>query len=289
LVRIHTLRTNRRVHFLAINHRHPNLQSADLRRGLAHAIQREEILTNVFREGNLASKFHRALPGPFPPGTWAVPDRVPDLFKEQLASTLLGNRVTQQGAMKLTLKYPNDDIAVGLAMAKVREQIEKLSQPPGQEQKISIELIALSPAELRRQVGVEHNYELAYMSHDYSNDLFSLAGLFDPNAAGPYGRNYMSYLVAGTGTDEADRRLEQLLRETYYHRDFRGDLRAKTHELHQLFIDRMPFVPLWQLDRHLVTHQKLQIELRDTKGPDVPTLLDPVRIFTQVAEWKLNE
>jgi len=265
------------------------MQSADLRRGIAHAIQRNDILTSKFRDGDAVSLFHHSLVGPFPTGTWACPERAGELFRKQLAATLLSNRVQNQGPVKLSLKYPNNDLAIGLACSQMKDQIEKLSQAPGSEAKITIELIGLSPNDLRRHVEVEHDFDLAYYSFDYRNDLFNLGGLLDPAAAKTHGRNYMGYLANGAGADPSDRRLEQLLNELRIHRDFRGDLRGRYHELHRLFVDRMPFIPLWQLDRHMVVHRKVGIQFDGRDGEDLPTLLDPVTIFTQVQEWKLEE
>jgi hypothetical protein len=40
----------------------------------------------------------------------------------------------------------------------------------------------------------------------------------------------------------------------------------------------MPLVPLWQLDTHLAVHPALRL-----------TDLDPLRIFADVANWKLEK
>src|SRR5262249_5399006 len=98
---IRTLR-NRRVYFLAVNHRTAPLEDQNLRRAFAHALDRERILTYRFRGGEpgyrlLAAaggaaavtaldlrrdghaEYHRPLNGPYPAGSWAVcpPPQVP--------------------------------------------------------------------------------------------------------------------------------------------------------------------------------------------------------------------
>ena len=40
----------------------------------------------------------------------------------------------------------------------------------------------------------------------------------------------------------------------------------------------MPLIPLWQLDTHVALHPALR-----------PTRLDPLLIFDDVAEWKLEK
>src|SRR5262249_41609376 len=61
---------NRRIYFLAVNHRHPLLKKKDLRLALAQAIDREALLDAHFR-GPLGKRVHRALNGPYPAGGWA--------------------------------------------------------------------------------------------------------------------------------------------------------------------------------------------------------------------------
>ena len=69
---------NRRIHFLAVNHRQAKLQNDSLRLALARAVNRTKILDEVFRAGWAgADKPHRALNGPYLPGTWACPEIAP--------------------------------------------------------------------------------------------------------------------------------------------------------------------------------------------------------------------
>src|SRR5262249_52476857 len=113
---VRTLKT-RRVYFLAVNHRVKALADPDLRRALAHALNREQILTNRFRGGEPGHRlltaaggvagaatldlrrgaqpgFHRPLNGPYPAGSWACcpPPEVPaDLHDPKQARDLAPN------------------------------------------------------------------------------------------------------------------------------------------------------------------------------------------------------
>ena len=110
---------NRRVYFLAVNHRNALLQNTDLRRALAHAIQREKLLDDCFR-GPLGSQVHRALNSPFPAGSWALDSQLVnmdnreslDLHDPVQAKTLAAQarKKLQRDAIKLTLKYPSSDV-----------------------------------------------------------------------------------------------------------------------------------------------------------------------------------
>ena len=62
---------SRRIYFLAVNHRQSRLKNQALRRAIAHAIDRQGILTKHFREG--VPTRHQALTGPYPPRSWACP------------------------------------------------------------------------------------------------------------------------------------------------------------------------------------------------------------------------
>src|SRR5207302_11016393 len=96
---------SRRIYFLAVNHlRPPELGKPDepnLRRVLAFAINREQILNDCFRAGN--RDYHRALTGPFPPGTWPCAPGSPSLDDLELARAE-AHKINRE--FVLVLKYP---------------------------------------------------------------------------------------------------------------------------------------------------------------------------------------
>ena len=68
-----TAATNRRIHMLAVNLGRPYLQSRDLRKGLSQAIDREGILSELWRAAPAQHRrFTAAMTGPFPPACWAT-------------------------------------------------------------------------------------------------------------------------------------------------------------------------------------------------------------------------
>ena len=73
-----------------------------------------------------------------------------------------------------------------------------------------------------------------------------------------------------------DAKLQNLFRETLHERRFTA-LQETTHSIHAHLVDRMPFIPLWQLHEHMAVDARLQ-----------PVHLDPLRVFTHVADWKLT-
>src|SRR5262249_28649910 len=61
---------NRRIYFLAVNSGNPVLANPDVRKAIAHAIDRKQLLDDFFRAG-LGSDVHRVPNGPFPPNSSA--------------------------------------------------------------------------------------------------------------------------------------------------------------------------------------------------------------------------
>jgi peptide/nickel transport system substrate-binding protein len=281
ITRAGTATTNRHIQLLAINHRRPYLQAAEVRRGLSLAINREAIVKNVFRGD---SEFHRALTGPFPPTCWATPAKSPELFKPDVARALVTDWANQHQALQLSLKFRDDDPRAADACRQIKEDIEKAAGPS-----VAIVLQPLNPEVLRKKVEAEHDYELAYCSFDYRDDLYRLDGLLDPAAAGRNGRNFLGYLVEGTNQTDRDRRLRQTVLEMRAHRDFAKQVREKTWELHSLFNQQVPFIPLWQLDRHVVVANNLDVFLDESAPqPATPAQIDPSTVFTGVERWRLK-
>ena len=129
----------------------------------------------------------------------------------------------------------------------------------------------MQPREFREKVHLEHGYDLALTTFDYRDDLYSLASLLDADAAGRNGRNYLGYLAQGTNPTENDRRLKKLMEDVRQYRDFTRQVKDKTWDIHALFNQRMPFIPLWQLDRYIVVHRD---QIPQLDGAQLETVLD---------------
>lgn len=252
----------RRIWMLAVNHRKPELggeTGKPLRRALAHAIDREEILKQ-FRVG---TPNHRALAGPFPPDTWTVPTKSPPapLFRPEYAQAMIKQAKAPDS---LTLKFTDTEQS-RKACAAIKQQIE------AQNLGVRIELMPMAPAALHQAVHIEHDFQLAYLPYDF-NDTYSLNGLFDPDAVDRGQRNYMGVVPDAT--------LARLLREARTTRNF-DQVRGWTQALFSACNDQMPYIPLWQLDFHLVVNQNLQ-------PAPAAAYLDPLTIFDQCEEWRVN-
>jgi len=290
-VQAYTATNNRRVHLLAVNHRRPLMQSKALRQGLSLAIDREAILNEVFRAGK--GDFHKAMGGPFPPKSWANPKGagggpVP-LVNRDLAITKLKAYLGDMGAKTdVTLSYPEGDPLAALACNKIKAQVEGLFKDlPGR--KLTILLEPLPVRELLLRVEDEHRYDLAYVPFEYPDDWYpyALGAMLDPLAAERGGRNWMGFLQKNTGADDQDGRLGQLLTELRAYRDF-GQVATKSVEVHKLFNESVPFVPLWQLDRHILVHNSVKVYVDDTDTPVSPRALNPTTLFQGIARWRLE-
>jgi ABC-type transport system substrate-binding protein len=288
-VQAYTATTNRRVHILAVNHRRPPMQSKALRQGLSLAIDRDAILSDVYRAG---TKFHQPLSGPFPPGSWATPkgpggQPVP-LVNRDLAVTRLQSYLGDKSAKsEVTLTYPQDDPQAALACAKIKAQVEGLFKD-ATGRKLTVLLEPVQMRDLVLRVEDEHRYDLAYVPFDYPDDWYpyALGAMLDPLAADRGGRNWTGFLQRNTGADADDARLGQLLNELRAYRDF-GQLAAKTAEVHKLFDECVPFVPLWQLDRHMLFHNSVKV-YTDAGTPVSPRVLNPTTLFQGIAYWRLE-
>jgi hypothetical protein len=126
----------------------------------------------------------------------------------------------------------------------------------------------LSPDKLRHDLE-QRDYQLAYHHYDFGSEDFWLGSLLDnrPEALRTGGSNYLGF---------HDPTLERILLARMSQRDFTR-IRDLSHDLHAHFVERMPFIPLWQLDTHVVVHPDL-----------TPTRLDPLLIFADVARWRLK-
>lgn len=291
-VQVVTAGVNRRVHILAINLQRSYLQSKPLRQGISMAIDRDEILREVFRGGQ--PQFHKAMTGPYPPNSWANPKVVggaPALANQNLAvarfKTYLSGTAPKTD---LELLYPQDDPRADEACRKIKAQIEGLTKDAPGGRKLVINITGLPMSDLMTRVEAEHRYDLAYIPFDYPDDWhpYGLGASLDSAAAVRGGRNWFSFLMRDTNPDEQDQRLGQVLTELRGYRDFAGQLVPRSLEAGKLFNDCVPFVPLWQLDRHMVIHNRVKVFVDDTPDPVNPRLLNPTTLFQNVARWRLE-
>jgi ABC-type transport system substrate-binding protein len=269
---------NRRVYFLAVNHRVSLLKdNPDLRRALAHAINREKLLDDHFR-GGLGRDVHKALNGPYPAQSWALN---PALHNRENKTSLdpcdvelagsLAKRVREKNTgrpLKLTLKYPRDDEAVQKSLAATvavdgkEGLVEQVQKATG----ITLELQGCDPYDLRQQVEDSHNYELAYYYYDFPDHTYWLWPLLGPS--GTNGENYLGY---------HNNHIDSLFQKAMARCDF-TQVREFTRAIHtELLQSEMPVIPLWQLDSFMAIREGLK-----------PVPFDPLLVFTDIEQWKLN-
>jgi ABC-type transport system substrate-binding protein len=284
-----TIRTwgNRRVYFLAINHKKKEaLKIQEMRKAFAHAIDREGLLTAHFRAGyqaidrqnqlktvltNEDEQLHPALNGPFPAGSWACcpTSRVPagaNLYNpDDALSYVKGALKTLGEDVDLKLSYPNDDPRVVKACEAICTALSKLTDG---KHKIKVTPKPLSPKDFQEDVQAG-TYHLAYCQYDYPTDFYWLWPLFDPSesACRPGGSNYLRY--------QGDSDLESLFQKAMRHRNYE-EVKKLTHDLHAHLYDKMPLIPLWQLHTHIAISPNLK-----------PVGIDPVLVFTNVERWRM--
>lgn len=282
-VTVATAAANRRVHLLAFNLRDPRVQSADLRRGIQHAVDREKILTDVFRGGKPEYQtYHRPLTGPFPVGSWAELKSATALSNRDLAAGLFA-RLT--GSAVLDLTYPADDALAKAACEAIAKQVAEASGG-----KVKLTPDPLPPRDFFKRVEGEQRFTVAYWTHDYRDDWYplGLASLLDPDAAGPGGRNLFGFGLKQSAPAAADDALAQRLLDATRTRDFDGKLKPLALDIHKRFADSVPFVPLWQLDRHVAVSKKVKIVF-DGSAEEVPAKrLDPTLLLQSIGRWRVE-
>jgi peptide/nickel transport system substrate-binding protein len=260
---------NRRIYFLAVNHRSRMLQNEDLRRTIAHVIDRTKILNEAFR-GDLKSDPmppFRPLNGPYPPGSWACkPNQPADPFDPALAKVLADKVKSAASVLKLSLKYPDDDPRVKRACEMIRDEVAALGTG------LRIDLEPKAARLLHDEIEFGRDYELAYYYYDYPTEAYWLWPLFNTNPKALVergGKNFLGY--------QNDGQLESLFIKSMGHRDFQ-EVQRLTHEIHAHLFQKMPLIPLWQLDTHIAIHNDLK-----------PVRIDPLLVFTNVEQWKLEK
>jgi peptide/nickel transport system substrate-binding protein len=276
--RAYAMKQPNRIHILAMNHRLETLASEETRRGIGFCLNREAILAPI-RVANL--DMHAPMKGPFPPGSWAEPAQAGTLDRNDAGKALLQEQITRTRPMQFTLLYSTDDPRNESIANSIKIQLEQVP-------KLTINLEAVNGAALERRVEVEHDFELALTKMDYADARFQLSPYFNPELAGRGGLNWFGLQVDPAKQTDRDRRLGRLVEEVTRERDFQGVMREKMNEIHQLFIQQMPFIPLWQLDRLGIVSNALDIHLGDAAQPILANQLEPTRLFITPERWQLK-
>jgi ABC-type transport system substrate-binding protein len=269
---------NRRVYFLAVNHKAGSiLANADIRFGLALAINREELLDEHFRK-DLGKGYHKALNGPFPAGSWACKpvsgDKSLDPFRRDLAESRISKGLDDARARtteQLSLLYPTGDPKLADALNDLRKQVLAASKG-----RIVLDPKPLSAHDLRKAVE-GGQYDLAYYHYDFPDETYWLGPLL-----GQDGKNVMNY----RGSD-----LQRLIREAAIRREF-DEVRKQVAAMHSVLDRDMPLIPLWQLDPLSAYREDLKpTDYDSSMGPRknverVP--YDPLLVFTDAENWRLQ-
>jgi len=250
------------VSFLAPNYRRESLRNVNVRLAIAHAIDRQAILTSCFRPGGRAQD-HAELTGPYPKDSWAYNLKVPpfepakarafaDLAREQLSGAQL----------RFTLSYPAYNPDVEAACKKIADDVRAVG--------IELEPKAVEPEKFYTTVIPFQNFDLAYWSHTYEDSTYWLEPLLDadPRARNPGGPNFMSYVP--------DKDMARFFEDFKRHKCFR-DVQMAAHNIHDHVARSAIFIPLWQLDTYLAVNDRVQY-----------VRLDPLVLFEQIEQWTLR-
>ncbi len=260
---------NPRVYFLAPNFRRAALKNDSLRKAIALAIDRERVLDDVFR--GKGAKFHHALNGPFPIGSWAWNPKVDnrDPFNLRLAQDQLARARKELGTIDpLTLTYAADDAAADLACKSIRSLLD------AEGIKLKITLKPMPRDQLLAELHKERpEFDLLYTHLDFTTEALAIWPLFDSKGLNGKGQNFIGY--------PPDGKLHQYLQEIQTSRDVQ-EVRRATHNLHEMMmLEEMPLIPLWQIDRHVAIH-------RSVRFPRPPGL-HPLWVFDDLEAWRFVE
>ena len=222
--------------------------------------------------------------------SWATPQSARDapLYKPG-AGGLIAEALSGGQSIKLRLLYDADDPKNAQICQRIKAQVEEASANKDGKPLVEIESAAVTAERFREKLHLEHDYDLALTTFDYRDDLYSLAGLLDPEAAGPRrrGTSWATWPPERTrprptaGCDARSTRSAS----TATSRPRCSDL---TWDIHTLFNQRVPFVPLWQLDRFMVVHKDLKLHFENPTVEVKAEQLDPAVVFTGVEMWRLE-
>lgn len=275
----------RSIYFLGVNYRRPIFRDTgrELRRAIAHVIDRQAILEQFFNAGNplkrRGGQAHALITGPYPYNSWAYNDAVPeyshdrDLAARMLADVLQplgwtrdGNPGTYGGRrywmkddreLVLRLKYPKGDLNVEKACIFIADSLRRIG--------LRIRLAKKAPRDLYEEVYEQHDFDLVYARYTF-DDTYDVYPLFDPRRMDKGGSNFCGYV------NPALVRLFDAMQKTRRPRR----ILALARRVHQVAHDESAMIWLWQLDQY-AAHVR---ELRNVE-------IHPYHLFSRVERWKI--
>jgi ABC-type transport system substrate-binding protein len=247
------------VWFLGVNYRRQPLQNQDLRLAVAHAINRGAILDACFRPAN-GPNDHQVLTGPFPHDSWAYNADVP-AFDPLTAKPLADEAQRKLGTLApLRLVVRASEPGAVPACELMRQHCETAGVP--------LTVVPLPADRFFFQVGVQHDFELVYWRHDFTNDAFWLGPLLDadPRSRASGGANFMGYVP--------DASVAEFERDLLLHKRF-NDIQAISRKLHAHLARTATIIPLWQLDTYVAVGDSL-----------AGVKLTPLGLFDDIEHWR---
>lgn len=247
--------------FIGINMRNPALRDLRVRKALALALDRKEMLKAHY--GNRGS----IISGPFPPASWAYNSDVePWPFSADEAASLLDEAgikdedrdgVREHQGKAFSLRF------VSLAQSEVQKAVVLDIQQQLKNLGVVAEIQFLEPMSWKKAIFEDHAYDLvlAEWTFDHSVNVYTL---FHSTQAGAGGNN-----IGGYANPAADRLLEESRAA-----ENSEILRASYGELHRVLHDDLPYVFLWGLNRYAAVSSRI-----------ANVRLHPFYFFSYVGTW----
>jgi len=253
---VHSLATPD-VYFLAPNYRRRALANQDLRLAIAHGIDRSAILNQYFHSGR-PDETTAALTGPYPKKSWACSPK-PMAYNRSLAKGYADRAKTALTKIpKLRLAYPGGDPDTESACREIQTQLAQIGVP--------LELNAVAPQDLHRQIVGKQAFDLVYWRHRYEDETYWFWPLVDPECSQPGGSNFMGC--------QPDVSLAQLFQQILFHKKF-ATIQELTHQVHEDVFRTATVIPLWQLDVYVAVSDSMTVGT-----------LDPLDLFGDVQDWR---
>jgi peptide/nickel transport system substrate-binding protein len=249
--------------FFGYNLRNPVLAITEVRKAIAYAINRPEMLNSFFEgKGQLIS-------GPFAPGSWAYNlDVEPVPFSPETANRLLDiagfTERTKEGVRKRGSYALEFRMIVPISKEnETTKRVILAFQNYLKEVGIRIDLEWLEWKTWTEAVFIDFEFDIIYADWLF-DDSFDISSLFHSREIGPGKNNFGAYRNPEVDSllDEARTTLDVEKKRTIY------------KNLHEILADEAPYTYLWTLTNYAAFSRDLRrVEIH------------PTRFFTYITDW----